>query len=180
MDQITQKQLDQAAAAIKAGDTLAARTILVDLVKTEPSNAHAWYLLSFAADDDDQALYCIKQAAQFAPTNRPVQLRLVKLQGGAVDSAVIPGYQAPRPSASSASTHSSRAAATAAPSVPFYREPLFKVLAFLFMFPVWVLVILTDPRESQAMKIIAVILMVVACLFGIWIGVNVYSNMTAF
>jgi len=168
MTQTIQNNIEQASSLLKAGQKGQARSLLVGVVKADAQNVQAWYLLSFVADDTDQALYCIRQAAKFAPQNAQVQQRLSALEGG---PAAIPGYQKPAASAPRP---------TAAPeSVPFYREPLFKGFAFLMLTPIWVLIMLTDKKETATMKMIAVGVQIVYCLLAFWIVLQGYLNLTS-
>ena len=43
----------------------------------------------------------------------------------------------------------------------WYREPWFKILTFLFLTPVWVVIVLCDPGERESVKGLAVIVLIV-------------------
>jgi hypothetical protein len=163
--------------ALQAGDKLKARNLLVSVIQSEPTNAQAWYMLSFAVEAD-QALYCIGQASKRAPQNKQVQERFEALhkQAQPLQPFPIPGYQAPV----GAQVHSYSQVpqkGNTSVSIPFYRDPLFKVFSFLILLPVWVLIILTDPNEKTYIKIIAVIIQVIACTFGAIVGLQTYMNL---
>ena len=48
----------------------------------------------------------------------------------------------------------------------WYFSPEVKILTFLFLTPIWTLIVLDDPDSGVGVKIVAVILLIVFVLFG--------------
>ena len=61
-------QLQDAIAAIKAGDKGKGKRLLSILVQAEPQNAEAWSLLAEVLDDPQQILFCRQRAQSIAST----------------------------------------------------------------------------------------------------------------
>lgn len=68
---------------IRAGKGDNARTELVDLLRSQPDNAQAWYLLSFVLDDSQRKQYALMQALKFQPDFERARDRLGILRGEA-------------------------------------------------------------------------------------------------
>ena len=62
----------------KAGDKEAAKNLLTRIIKQDPNNARAWYLLSQAVDQKEYAIYCLEQVQKLYPDNEKVKQRLLK------------------------------------------------------------------------------------------------------
>lgn len=73
--------MEQAIAALKAGDQQAGKDLLRKVLKENPKNAHAWYLMSFVVDEKERAVYCIKKCLEFSPGNHAAIKRLEKIKG---------------------------------------------------------------------------------------------------
>lgn len=71
--------LEQAVNAFKSGQTALARQLLVKIVKDHPQNAQAWYVLSFAVDNQNQQIDCLKRVLKFTPENQAARNRLEML-----------------------------------------------------------------------------------------------------
>jgi len=79
MNSTVQELIQNAIKAGQSGDKPGAKMLLSQAVKQEPGNARAWYLLSQAVDEIDQAIYCLEQAIKLQP-NPQIQNRLDKLK----------------------------------------------------------------------------------------------------
>lgn len=73
--------LKQIADLIRAGKADVARAQLVELLRTEPANAQAWYLLSFVLDDPQRRQYALLQALKAQPDFERARERLRTLRG---------------------------------------------------------------------------------------------------
>lgn len=72
--------IQQAVGLARSGDKAGARKILAGVVKAEPGNARAWYLLSQVVEEREQAEYCLKMVMQLKPGDSQAQHRLALLQ----------------------------------------------------------------------------------------------------
>jgi Tfp pilus assembly protein PilF len=59
----------QAIKLIKEGREAAARQILVDILKKDPKDDQAWFLLATVAKTDEQRQRCLKEALLLNPRN---------------------------------------------------------------------------------------------------------------
>ena len=71
--------LEQAVSALKSGQRTRARQLLVEIVKDQPKNAQAWYVLSFVVDNQNQQIYCLQRVLKFAPEHQAARTKLEKL-----------------------------------------------------------------------------------------------------
>lgn len=72
-------QLKQAVAYIKAGDKKAGRTVLVSLLKQDPTNSHAWMYLSALVSTPEKKRQCLEEAIEHDPDNETARNALAKL-----------------------------------------------------------------------------------------------------
>lgn len=77
----TASPLKHIAELIRAGKTEAARNQLVALLRHQPHNAQAWYLLSHVLDDPQRRQYALLQALKAQPDFPRAQERLRQLRG---------------------------------------------------------------------------------------------------
>lgn len=82
--------INKAIAEAKAGNIAGARTNLAQVVRKEPENVQAWYLLSRVVEDKEQIIYCLKRVLQIMPDSPQAKARLKKLQAGPTTHASIP------------------------------------------------------------------------------------------
>lgn len=150
------EDIQRAKSLIASNNRPEARQVLSALVKTEPSNAQGWYLMSFVVDEKDQAIYCLDRAVKIDPLNQEFNQRLRQFQ--AQNKPAAPVQQAPRQNPGLFVTNQKE----------WYREPLFKFFAFLFFTPGWVLIMLTDPEESSMNKMGAVAFQLFLCVMASW------------
>jgi len=162
----SESELKKAKLAYQRGDRPAARSILASMVKNDPSNSQAWYLLSFMVDKTEQVVHGLNQAIKFDPMNRQIRERLAQFQ---TPNDLVPPVQIQQQVRHYQPVQSVRQATK---QKEWYRESLFKIFTFLFLMPVWVFIMLTDPDESSLNKVGAVafqlFLCMAACLFLIW------------
>lgn len=95
MAQKTEGLLRKAVMHIRAGNAGKARPFLVDLLRKEPKNAQAWYLLSFTLDDPQQQQYAVLQALRIDPEFERGRKRLSKLRGELVPAPKPPFDEEP-------------------------------------------------------------------------------------
>ncbi|MEJ2759187.1 MAG: hypothetical protein P8046_11960, partial [Anaerolineales bacterium] len=88
MEPETIKALKQAASFIRGGDTKSARGILIPLLRDEPDNVQAWFMLSYAVPNPDKQIYAVQQTLRLDPTNEKALRRLTKL-GGEIPPSVV-------------------------------------------------------------------------------------------
>jgi tetratricopeptide (TPR) repeat protein len=76
----TEKTIQQAIQAARAGKSDESRRLLSGVVGSEPKNARAWYLLSQVIGERDKAIECLKKVLEIDQNNRQAQERLEKLK----------------------------------------------------------------------------------------------------
>ncbi len=72
--------IKQAIAEAKSGNKAGAKKILAHVVRQEPGNAQAWYVLSRLVEEKEQIIYCLNQVLKSMPDNTQAKARLKKLQ----------------------------------------------------------------------------------------------------
>lgn len=88
----TEDILRGAVRQIKAGKSSKARQPLVELLRREPDNTQAWYLLSFTLDDPQRQQYALLQALRVTPDFEKARTRLAKLRGETVPTPTPPAF----------------------------------------------------------------------------------------
>jgi hypothetical protein len=86
----TEDILRNAIRQIKAGKGGKARPELVSLLRREPENSQAWYLLSFALDDPQRQQYALLQALRVKPDFEKASKRLSRLRGEEGPAPTVP------------------------------------------------------------------------------------------
>jgi hypothetical protein len=81
MNRDTANALRKAAEHLKSGDTKAARSIVLQILRDEPENIQAWYILSFSVPRKDKQIQALQQLLQLDPNNEKAINRLQKLGG---------------------------------------------------------------------------------------------------
>ena len=71
--------LDQASQFIQKGEFKAARSLLADYLREDPSSDQAWYLLSLVVETNDRKIECLLRAVNLNPGNHQAQDRLKQL-----------------------------------------------------------------------------------------------------
>ncbi|MBW8010602.1 MAG: hypothetical protein FVQ83_05075 [Chloroflexi bacterium] len=82
-DESTTQDLRKALDLLKAGNSKAARPILVRLLKTHPELEQGWYMLSFTVQDSRKQIYALEQVLNLNPENEKARERLAKISGDA-------------------------------------------------------------------------------------------------
>lgn len=70
----------QAIEAGKSGDKESAKKLLSQVVRQDPKNARAWYLLSQVIDEEVQRIYCLEKASELDPENLRVVQRFERIK----------------------------------------------------------------------------------------------------
>jgi micrococcal nuclease len=78
--------IEKAVAEAKSGNKAGAKKILVHVVRQEPGNAQAWYVLSRVVEEKEQIIYCLNQVLRIIPDSPQARARLKKLQSTAKSS----------------------------------------------------------------------------------------------
>ena len=73
--------LKQAAELIKEGKTKPARGFIIEVLRADPDNVQAWYMLSFAVPKVDRQIYALQQTIRLDPDHQKAISRLGKLGG---------------------------------------------------------------------------------------------------
>jgi tetratricopeptide (TPR) repeat protein len=76
MNEFKSELYHKAIHAAKQGDTETARNILAGIVREEPQDPHAWYLLSQVIGDHEKAIFCLEQVIKIDPNNTKAKKRL--------------------------------------------------------------------------------------------------------
>lgn len=74
-------QLQQAREFLAKGDMALVQALAGAVLKEEPQNGEAWFLLSEASEGERKAIF-LKKAGKLAPDNEEIQARLATLAGG--------------------------------------------------------------------------------------------------
>src|SRR4030067_121117 len=82
--------IEKAITEAKSGNRTGAKKLLAQVVRKEPSNAQAWYLLSRLVEEKEQIIYCLKKVLEIMPDNSQVKARLKKLQSESTPKHSIP------------------------------------------------------------------------------------------
>jgi hypothetical protein len=112
--------LQQAVKALQAGQPKAAQSLLVPYLKQQPNSDVAWYLLSFAVEDEKRQLECLQRALKINPGNQKAQRRWQQLKAGGEGKA--PAESAAQVDQSSGARPARRRQAPSAASSTFRRS----------------------------------------------------------
>lgn len=75
-----EEQIFRAIGLAKAGNEAEAKQLLAQVVKQEPDDARAWYLLSQVSGNSHDARYCLEQVLRIQPDNAQARERLDRPQ----------------------------------------------------------------------------------------------------
>ena len=73
--------LKEAAELIKMGKTKPARGLIIQVLRDDPENSQAWYMLSFAVPKVDKQIYALQQTIRLVPDHQKAIDRILKLGG---------------------------------------------------------------------------------------------------
>lgn len=93
----THEQLKAAYALIKTGDLQGAQTILRPIIKAEPHNTDAWWLLANSFPERDNQIKALQHLLTLDPDAEHAHKALAKLQQRPATSAAAPSPTAARP-----------------------------------------------------------------------------------
>lgn len=89
--------IKQAVTQAKTGNKAGAKQILSQVVKKEPGNTRAWYLLSQVVESKEQAIYCLKKVLEVDPANEQAIKRLNSIDPSHPhQQVVIPNQHVPQ------------------------------------------------------------------------------------
>lgn len=148
----TDELLREGIQAAKGGQIDEARRILKRVVEQEPRNAMAWLWLSAAVETDQQRMVCLENVLAINPHHEAARRGLQALRQKVAAPKPLP--EAPAPAKEM----------VAKPPKKWYRQGWFLALTFLFLTPLWALIILTDRNQGTGVKIFAFILLAVAAI----------------
>jgi hypothetical protein len=89
----TEAIIQRAISEAKAGNKEATRIALSQVVRQEPQNARAWYLLSQVVERPERVIYCLEQVLSIQPNNEQIRQRLGIMRGAV--PLVVPAQSAP-------------------------------------------------------------------------------------
>src|SRR5271157_9464 len=72
--------IQEAIQKAKSGDLQSAQIILASVLRQEPHNARAWFLLSQVIGDSNREIDCLKKVLEIEPNSQQAKARLQKLQ----------------------------------------------------------------------------------------------------
>jgi hypothetical protein len=90
MAEQTNPIINQAELLIQEGKKREARLLLVELLKSSPASAAAWWTLGRAVEEDRQVIDCLERVLRYEPGHEQAQARLEQLKN--------PSMPAPEPS----------------------------------------------------------------------------------
>lgn len=86
-------KLQEAVSVIKSGDKVTGQRLLVQVIKADPQNEKAWYLLAHIQDDPQRKKQCLQKVLQINPDNEKAEIRLRRLQAQPAELARIPNAE---------------------------------------------------------------------------------------
>lgn len=118
-------QLQQAFRFIRDGNKTQATAILVPIVRSEPNNADAWWLLANAVSSADQQRRALEQVLRLRPNDDKARRMLDRIGVEGIPTSSPPPIQPPAPYVGTpyASPQQPDPFAASAPSDPFGNDP---------------------------------------------------------
>lgn len=141
-------QLQQGIEAFRSGRRDEARKIFLSIVKQDPSNERAWGWLYNVCNNDQERTYCLKQILRINPNNQKAKQLLENMT---FSQTIKDAVHRPAQPIVPGSQHQS----VEYPKTLWYRSKLAYLLFFVFITPLWSLLILTDKKQGIAVKILA-------------------------
>ena len=93
MDPTNNTTLKHATELIRAGKQHQASVLLAKFLRGHPDSEHAWHIMSYALDDQEQRVYALKRTLQINPSNKFAKQRLYKLAPTIEKEVPLPGQQ---------------------------------------------------------------------------------------
>jgi len=93
MADLTTPTLERAELLLQEGNLREARLLLVELLKSSPASAPAWWAMSRAVVDEKQVLDCLERTLRFDPNHEQARIRLEQIKNPPlpVSDALIAG-----------------------------------------------------------------------------------------
>lgn len=148
----TNELLQEGIQAAKSGQVDKAHRILKQVVEREPRNEMAWLWLSGVLETDEQRMACLENVLAINPHHEAARRGLQALRQKVVTIKPLP------------KTAAQPKEMVTKPPKKWYQQRWFLLLAFLFLTPLWALIILTDRNQGAGVKILAAILLAVAII----------------
>ena len=89
--------IQEAIQKTNSGDLQSAQVILANVLRQEPRNARAWYLLSQVIGDRNREIDCLKKVLEIEPNSQQARARLQKLQQGNIPTQPKPAIPSVQP-----------------------------------------------------------------------------------
>jgi len=163
----TDDQIKQAIAAIKAGDKNTGSQILHDILKMDRNNLLAWLWMSACVDKKEDKIYCLREVLRIDPDNNNAKMGIAHLTPlpEPIPTLAEMGVEQSQkqPVEKAALLHGP----TEKVKRPWYRSSISKLFFFLFLTPIWTLIVLMDPEERKTVKGLA--LVVALGYLAIWL-----------
>ena len=99
MDDNLNLALRQARDYLRQGNPDAARPLLVGVLKDDPKNEHAWYMLAFVYDQPDRRRYALEQVLRINPENQKARQKLQAFESQVQGIAAAPLSEPSAPAA---------------------------------------------------------------------------------
>lgn len=171
------EKLRRAITAIKAGDKKTGRKLLSEVVGSEPGNEAAWLWMTRVVDNDDRRRQCLEQVLSINPGNQKARQLLDRLQPAPVDFPEIETRRCPHCAETiKAEAQICRFCGRDLSPKPkkWYMSTEVKIITFLFLTPLWALIVLDDPDSTTGVKIVAALLLIFYVLFICFPVLGVY------
>lgn len=156
------EQLQQARQAMESGNRAQSQIILAKLLKTEPNNSDAWFLLSEMAVSDEQRTAFLRRVLALNPNHAQAKQKLAEIESPLpvqpiVEPAVVPAGTPPKGSPEPVSEIVPQAAQTAPAGLPISTTPLdFDAQSLGNTIPPWLANEVQDLRPNAATPGVAV------------------------
>jgi len=148
----TDELLQNGIQAAKGGQVDKAHQILKWVVEQEPRNETAWLWLSGVVETDEQRMACLENVLAINPHHKAAQRGLEALRQKVSAVKPLPEIAAqPKEMVTK-------------PPKKWYQQGWFLLLTFLFLTPLWALIILTDRNQGTGVKVLAGILLAIAII----------------
>ena len=146
--------LQQGVNSYKSGNHETARILFISATKQNPDSEHAWGWLYTVCKTDQERIHCLKQITRINPENVKAKELLAKL------TELEPPLEQPvrQVIQKSVEVPPQTQSPQIIDNVPWYRSTLAYVLLFIFITPLWAILILTDKKQGSWVKILALII----------------------
>ncbi len=151
MDDLLQKGVN----SYKSGDHETARKLFISATKQNPDSERAWGWLYYVCKTDQERIYCLRKIVKINPHNLKAQEILTKLTLPEDPPLEQPlKHNTQNPVAISYQSQSQQITV----NVPWYRSTVAYVLFFLFITPLWTLLIFTDKRQGKGIRALGLVI----------------------